>query len=753
MSLPLHKYDDETAATVKRSIQRHFFNDAQTCQLFFEILKQTNSVIAGGSILQSIQYGELPIGDLDIYTREKGARALVHFFSTHFNVRRSNQQTTPAYDDSFLRSNHIDTRLYLSMDDDKDVDIMIVDDAYDINSVVTNFDLTFCQVCFDGENVFATHPEHIKNRQGKLNDGYLKSFLNGNQFILNRIKKYKARGYTVHFNFKTLEDDIAIGEKRRKNAVSLEEWIVKKIYNHLVDDIHHSTKIPSVYLYLDLFHTKIYTIDSLITLLQTLHKNNMLPGHYYYMAGKNGEVISWVLINTMSDMNPFRLRNKTYRNYASDFFIKYTGIQNAKEFDDKIRYIQKAKKAYRLDDDVRKFYRLTARKQLLKKTLERLREHSLRVPKARSFQHIHKFVRPAPIGKMSFPDTSKASCTDIEYNCVYDINSYIKGEQTTCYNENGEAEHEYDIKAVSKEEARDRLVFFQMKKHQDGYHASPYCYSLRMIEENLKTELYGKCRDNRFVNKQAIMEDPIIKLNFSDGPVYVKVDELLGAIHNTQKQVFLLFPTDETYQRTFSFGALIDQHYVSSDHCQEGTAKHIHRVVECDGKDGNVCYPIVEDNEITLVADYLVNDFSDDVFSTIVNDYKQHKLNVFKNDINDVEDLINMLTPYVAKRLYYDPERDMSINYLHLRLRDQEQKRIQRELDEDEQRRMSERIANDDDEERRRTERERDVDEIARTEFSPAGYERFRRERLRERQPELFPDEPDVGFDFGDESF
>jgi hypothetical protein len=312
--MAIHQYDEKTSDQIKKELNLFLGIEEEEKRVFFEILKRTGSLIAGGSILHYlIKKGKGGnVKDLDIYTNTKGAKELVSFFSKHYNIKKSAQNITPAYDESFLRANHIHSRIFLALGgtrmnsfqasvclsdwgrpcyknkNGKCVDIMIVDDAFDVHSVVTNFDLTFCQVFFDGVNVYATHPEHVETKVGYLNPDYLKSYLNCNRFILDRMEKYKSKGFTIKINTKTeyCEKTIDIKNMPKKTS-SMEEWIVKKIYTILLDNTQRvlnlpSLSIPPIFVYLDLFIIKQYTIEALFSLIKKLFESKCLSGKYYY---------------------------------------------------------------------------------------------------------------------------------------------------------------------------------------------------------------------------------------------------------------------------------------------------------------------------------------------------------------------------------------------------------------------------------------------------------------------------------------
>jgi hypothetical protein len=65
---------------------------------------------------------------------------------------------------------------------------MAVRNARSPLDVVQNFDLSFCQIWYDGKGVWATHPEHVKTKSGILQGDYVKVLLEHNNKFLKRRK-------------------------------------------------------------------------------------------------------------------------------------------------------------------------------------------------------------------------------------------------------------------------------------------------------------------------------------------------------------------------------------------------------------------------------------------------------------------------------------------------------------------------------------------------------------------------------------
>lgn len=262
------------------------------------LLTETRAVIAGGSVLSA--YAGYAMNDLDIYVNASNARQLVEgikdvisnssgFVPGAFAI---DLLFAPPYDESFMRKNHINSiiraRFRRTVDFSLEIDIMIIPDDIPITDVVTNFDLTFCQIWFDGENVLCTNKQHILDKHGKLNDEYLQSYANGNEFIKNRIRKYIYRGFQIDYNGciqKTLtRKDVSRYGYKQKEVVSDEDWVVKKLYVNLLKFIARSETdrlFPLAYsrptrsetILLDLHLTYVvYFKDSFSTFLNLLHR-------------------------------------------------------------------------------------------------------------------------------------------------------------------------------------------------------------------------------------------------------------------------------------------------------------------------------------------------------------------------------------------------------------------------------------------------------------------------------------------------
>lgn len=185
----------------------------------FDLLQETNGIISGGSVLAAC-IGEAIIGqDTDIYVPvaqiPRFLNALV--MTTELDGVTAKEPIYPAthykkygasfYCSSFLRKNGI-RRIYNFGGAEPvgdaapmpEVDVMSVRNKRGPLAVVNNFDLTFCQVWFDGKDVYASHPEHIKTKAGFLQKDYCITLMGGNRFLKRRMYKYIERGFNISFD-------------------------------------------------------------------------------------------------------------------------------------------------------------------------------------------------------------------------------------------------------------------------------------------------------------------------------------------------------------------------------------------------------------------------------------------------------------------------------------------------------------------------------------------------------------------------
>lgn len=192
--------------------------------LFNGLIYKYKALIAGGSLTNT--FLDSLVNDLDIYINYEQAEGFMEDLIENFNIKIHSQIPCSAYDKAFLVKNGI-LLLYRGM---------IMNDAggmiseFDVMvtkpkpiKVVTNFDLTACQIWYDGKDVKTTHLD-ILDKISYLNDDYLNELMAGNVYIMKRIQKYAQRGLTI----KLPPLNIKANEEEEKYDV--EKVVVKGLY-------------------------------------------------------------------------------------------------------------------------------------------------------------------------------------------------------------------------------------------------------------------------------------------------------------------------------------------------------------------------------------------------------------------------------------------------------------------------------------------------------------------------------------------
>ena len=207
---------------------RHFHHSVDTTGLT-KLLRDHNAIIAGGSVLGSLSENSY-IRDLDIYVNLKNAQ---NFYNALFKYQPEiyaygyGNHTAPPYDSSFLIQNNILGRYNIYLFGTIQTDIMIVSDDVSVESVVENFDLSFCKVWYNGTEIFTNHYQDILERRGTLGQNYLEAYLKGNTFTMKRIKKYTRRGYTI--TLPNIDTSGMVIKRHHKEVISPETWVVYKL--------------------------------------------------------------------------------------------------------------------------------------------------------------------------------------------------------------------------------------------------------------------------------------------------------------------------------------------------------------------------------------------------------------------------------------------------------------------------------------------------------------------------------------------
>jgi hypothetical protein len=240
------------------------------------LLTENEALIAGGAVLAPyINSQDLNVNDLDVYIHKSKAMDFVDGLISllRYSFIKNGNYIKPAYDQSFFRKNNIIARFRLYLYEFPPIDIMIIPDEIPILSVVTNFDLTFCEIWYDGRTVSAVDPVGILAKTGKLKKDYVNSFLLYlNQFTIRRVLKYVKKGFTITYDSEKIRNTFL---KQSKNVTSPEEWVVYKLYNFMLRGWRHSSSagINLKFILVCQYYIGEYTLANLERILPYLKEN------------------------------------------------------------------------------------------------------------------------------------------------------------------------------------------------------------------------------------------------------------------------------------------------------------------------------------------------------------------------------------------------------------------------------------------------------------------------------------------------
>jgi uncharacterized protein (DUF2132 family) len=200
-------------------------------------------------------------------------------------------------------------RLRLVQEGYPSIDMMIVKNDTLVEQVVNNFDLSFCEIYFNGTTIMTKHMDQIQEKKGFLQPEYQESLLlYQNRFILQRINKYNNRGFQV-FVRKTplLIETFPELEKEQKDIIELR---VKRRGEWIYDE---KTKIKPF----DMYNYKFDTDSSLESRL------------IYKKRGKWSKEIKPLIVHKVQEQGYYRNHDYVNRDLESPFNeLKNTQIQS-----------------------------------------------------------------------------------------------------------------------------------------------------------------------------------------------------------------------------------------------------------------------------------------------------------------------------------------------------------------------------------------------------------------------------------------
>lgn len=258
-------------AIIKNKIMEYLQIDEDEYDDFInKSLKKYNAVIAGGFVLSC--FSDFVSNDIDIYIKTKDMIKFAHNLPAY--ISPNSLDIISNYDS--IGKKYVQRMLCYKYDEDNipnyniKIDIVIVDDKYEISQVIDNFDLTFCKIWFDGDKIYASHPNDITNKKGTFNKLYLNKYYNAIKNNVTQIdllhlrnKKYTDRGFKINIAkdpyprriVKIKDEDgipLLLSEKQNKENLIvkklLQNFTSNNIIKYFINDIKYYSKYISKYI-------------------------------------------------------------------------------------------------------------------------------------------------------------------------------------------------------------------------------------------------------------------------------------------------------------------------------------------------------------------------------------------------------------------------------------------------------------------------------------------------------------------------
>ena len=224
------------------------------------MLQASQALVAGGFLTRCANIAQLGLvhdesdssgrgkimrgADIDIYVPCGNLQMVTDFFDREFEIVNIN--TVKAYDQSFFRKNNIMQRFHYKNFKRFQrrrrrgsypmltIDIMSIKKGTSPLNVVQNFDLTFCEIWYDGKSINATNLPDAAQKKGFLRSDYVTALLDfNNSFIRNRMERYRARGYTIVFQLDNMSNLPFAAVKSRKSISDMQGWLYLAIYHSM----------------------------------------------------------------------------------------------------------------------------------------------------------------------------------------------------------------------------------------------------------------------------------------------------------------------------------------------------------------------------------------------------------------------------------------------------------------------------------------------------------------------------------------
>jgi hypothetical protein len=189
--------------------------DEDHYMLFINALQKAKAVVAGGSVLTAYLYRNEEekddekdqkeektkdeIQDLDVYIHQSSVYEFVTLlFASTWKIKN---RSITHYNGMRLERNHVMSRITLSYDAIT-MDVMIVPNEIPLQKAIDQFDLSCCQITFDGASFSSNVWDDIFSRKAYVSLSYLDDISTFRYSIYKRMVKYKRRGFRIIIQWK-----------------------------------------------------------------------------------------------------------------------------------------------------------------------------------------------------------------------------------------------------------------------------------------------------------------------------------------------------------------------------------------------------------------------------------------------------------------------------------------------------------------------------------------------------------------------
>jgi hypothetical protein len=660
----IYIFDKSSTDSVKKSLSDFMGMTTEQFMVFSSLMESTQSVICGAFILHSLsEFEDYHSETIHIHCSYRGALEINNFLKDEkiVKIQQQNVHITkitniPSESEAFFFKNRIKARLHYFISHEHPqvypkLKIYIVENPESILETVKNFDLSLTQIWFDGNNLNATYPQtDIEKKSGYINSEYTDFILHFNPILLERINKYKKRGFVITYDIPSTtvtirdEDLYVIPDDLIVNF--LYRNLIRKMVNNLIEKILGQADFYLTYFWLE-DYLKEDPLKFLLNLLKKLEmKKCLLPSWIQYTYTEQNkvrkrefkpykpptedeqnktEIVKMLLFDVcelskfiMSPIKKFKLyKQRAFQIVSKKYKLDMENVhdisrkhQHDKDVYDKYKYEARQRLVYekekmlclKKDEEIR-FQKVAKdiRKQNNTREIEWLNITDPIVTDPVRFKEKELVSYHSQPPNMTIEDdkevyTNKRGCMSIHTFGIYNINAYLKGEAIDGYNTQDDTRDE-DLDLI-EEDPKERLVFF-LANSIDLSDLTPYCYTLSDLANDVGHRLYLNCENGRSTQKDELLEqidNAIIKLSLGGNQIYVPLGEIIHAIYNTKKQIFILIPTEKVFKHTASIVYTYRSYNSRSiDHCQDGSNKNIHTIRVCQGDgEGDDCWPINE---------------------------------------------------------------------------------------------------------------------------------------------------------------